>query len=99
MIYLFYFLSPAIFLALVFPLAIQYQNGWRWVYPLAIVTLMVDVIANYTCLAVLTLDWPMRGEHTFSQRLSRLRFDFGWRGKLVAPIIKYLNWVHPNHIK
>ena len=90
----------SVLLALLYPLAVQYERGgwWRLVAPVTIVTLVLDVIANYTELAVLTWDFPQRNEYTFSTRLKRLKFDYGWRGKLVTPVIRYLNHFDNGHV-
>jgi hypothetical protein len=92
------FFSPAVVLAILFPLAIQYQNGWRWVMPITLIAAILDVIANFSCLALVTLDWPRSGEMTFSQRLHRLQYDTGWRGSLARFVVACLNWVQPNHV-
>lgn len=89
-------------LALLFPFAIQYERGgwWRVLAPITLLTVIVDVAANYTELALLTWDHPRPGEHTFSQRLYRLQFNTDWRGSLARPIVDALNYFAPiQHIK
>jgi hypothetical protein len=43
----------SILLALLYPIAVQYERGglWRIVLPVTMVTLVIDLIANYTELA------------------------------------------------
>lgn len=88
----------SIFLAILYPIAIQYERGgwWRVLAPLLILALIVDIIANYTELALLTWDWPQRGEYTFSQRLTRLRYYGDWRGNIARSVIPYLDYFDPD---
>lgn len=72
-------------LLLLWPLyiiGIQYKRGgiWSMVLPITFVTFVLDVILNYTELALVTWDFPKKEEHTFSQRLLRLNRDNKWRG-------------------
>lgn len=87
----------SILLAALYPVAVQYTRGgwWQLLAPVTLFALMVDIIANYTELALLTWDRPANGEWTFSTRLKRLQFDLGWRGTLVKPVIVYLNYFDP----
>lgn len=86
-------------LLLLYPLAVQYLRGgwWRVLAPLTLFTLILDAIANYTILAVLTWDWPRQGERTFSVRLQRLVFEIDWRGTVARMIARYLNLFDPTH--
>ncbi|QDL55292.1 hypothetical protein [Rhodoferax aquaticus] len=91
-------------LALLYPIAIQIERGgwWRLLAPVTLFALLVDVIANYTELVVLTFDFPRRGEWTFSTRLERLVLSSDWRGRAARPISRLLNWIAPTghpHIK
>ena len=88
-------------LALLYPVAIQYKRGGAWValLPIALVTAIIDVIANYTELALLTWQMPLRTEATFSQRLPRLRRGNRWQRFVAAIVIPYLNYFDPGHIK
>lgn len=81
-----------------YPLAIQYEvRGWRIKYFYWSVGLL-DVLVNYTELAVLTADFPKRGEYTFSTRLIRLRRG-NWYNRLWArAVIPYLNYFQPGHV-
>lgn len=83
---------------LIYPIAIQYERGglWRAFYLMAAVGLVIDVIANYTELTLLTLDWPKRGEWTFSKRLKRLVLDAGWRGSVARYVAKILDVIAPS---
>lgn len=83
-----------VLLALLYVPAVQYNRGglWQLMLPVTVLTLLIDVIANYTELALLTWDWPRKGEYTFSHRLARLQFDAGWRGRLAKLAIAYTNY-------
>lgn len=88
----------SILLLLLYPLAIQYEvRKWpiRYLYYL---TGLIDVIANYTELAVLTLDIPRKGEYTFSQRLCRLQYGNLYQRCWAKVIIPYLNFFQANHV-
>ena len=63
--------------------------------PLTLLTIGVNMLANYTELALLTWDFPQEGEHTFSQRLKRLVREDGWRGVLARGIAEVLNYFAP----
>lgn len=88
----------SLLLALLYPLAIQYerQGWWRIVAPITLLALLIDVIANHTELALLTWDWPRKGEWTFSQRLKRLRFCMNWRADIANIVIPYLDFFDPH---
>jgi hypothetical protein len=88
-------------LALLYPIAIQYKRGGAWsaLLPLAFVTGVIDVIANYTELALLTWQFPLRTEPTFSHRLYRLRKGNRWQRFVARVVIPYLNFFDPGHIK
>ena len=87
-----------ILLALLYPIAVQYDRGGRWrlLAPLTVLTIGINMLANYTELALLTWDFPQPGEHTFSQRLKRLVNDRGWRGVLARGIAAGLNYFAPD---
>ena len=88
----------SIILALLYPLAIQYERGgyWRVLTPVTFIALVIDIFVNYTELALVTLDFPQYGEFTFSQRLKRLKYDHGWRGYFAHVVIKYLDYFDPH---
>lgn len=87
-----------ILLALLYPIAIQYERkGWWYlVLPITIVALVIDVLANYTELALLTLDFPKAGEYTFSQRLVRLNKNQGIRGIIARKVSVVLDALAPS---
>jgi predicted metal-dependent hydrolase len=87
----------SIILALLYPIAIQVERGgwWYLLAPVTLIVLLVDVIANYTELALLTLDWPKSGEWTFSTRCKRLQHDTGWRGRIARVVRDYTNFFDP----
>lgn len=93
----------SLILLCLYPLAIQYQRGgwFKLLLPITLFALVIDVIANYTELALLTWDFPKEKEYTFSERLVRLQYDTSWSGKIAKPIVKYCNYFSPNgnHIR
>ncbi len=63
---------------------------WAMASPLLAVGVPLDWLLNYSLLALLTWDWPREGERLFSQRLSRLTRELGFRGwycRLVAKVL------------
>ncbi len=88
----------SLLLLLLYPLAIQYERGgwWRLVAPITAIALVVDILANYTELALLFWDWPQEGEYTFSLRLRRLQHNDSKRGELAWYIAYLLNWISPS---
>jgi len=90
----------SLLLALLYPLAIQYERGgwWRVVLPVTALALVIDVLANYSELALLTWDWPQANEFTFSKRLARLRLLPGWRGWACWRVARWLDWCAPSGV-
>lgn len=89
----------SIFLLLpLYAIGIQVERGgwWRVLWPVTAVALLLDVVLNFTELALLTMDRPLRGEWTFSQRLSRLCQDAGSRGHLARYIKRALDAIAPS---
>ena len=83
---------------------IQYERKgiFYLVLPITIIAGILDIILNYTELAILTLDFPRKGEYTFSMRLERLVDRTDWRGNFARFVKKYmLDWADPDgvHIK
>jgi hypothetical protein len=97
------FASLPVALALLFPFAIQYKRpGLRepWLflaYVVAGIATVIDIIANYTTLALLLWDWPQAGEFTFSKRLVRLKGRADWKGDIARDIAVILNRIDPLH--
>ena len=89
---------PALLLGYI--VGIQYERGgwWRLVAPVTVAFLMLNVLLNFTLLALITLDLPRKGETTFSKRLKRLQFDLGWRGKLALAIKSVLDRFDPDGV-
>ncbi len=87
-------------LIILYPLAIQgLRTGfWRVLVPLTILAWVVDVIANYTELALLTWDFPRKREITFSDRCLRLVKQDGWAGFVGRCTQKYCNFFYAGHI-
>lgn len=90
-----------ILLALLYPIAVQYERGgwWRMVMPITLVALFIDLIANYTELALITWDFPAKHEWTFSTRAQRLQYYSGWRGYFARAVKAYCNFFFKNHIR
>lgn len=103
------FFSPTFLLMILYPIGVQSTRTstiaklfYPITIPVVILALILDVIANYTSLALLTLDFPMKGEYTFSTRMdNRLVFNTNWLGTVSRAICKVLNWfTYPEkHIK
>lgn len=74
---------------------IERRGWWLALLPVTLVALVLDVVLNYTELALLTLDFPRRGEWTFSTRLKRLRDATGWRGHTARYIARGLDAIAP----
>ena len=89
----------SVFLLLpLYAIGIQFERGgwWRMVLPVTLVALLLDVVLNYTELALLTLDFPVKNEWTFSTRLARLRYDSDWRGDTARYIARGLDAIAPS---
>lgn len=77
---------------------IQYFRGglWRVFAPITLFGGFIDIILNYTELALLTWDFPKKNEVTFSKRLKRLQYNTDWKGSLARFIAKWmLDWADP----
>lgn len=85
-------------LALLYPIAIQYERGdwWKLLLPITLFTLIIDIIANYTELA-LVFGFPKQYEYTFSSRLKRLSYRADWKGDLAQWCVNYCNRFDPQH--
>lgn len=59
--------------ALLYPIAIAYKRGGIFapLKVLALLTAVLDVIANYTEWALI-FGWPSKGDHTITKRLKRM---------------------------
>lgn len=79
-------------------ISIQHERGGLWLLliPIALFSLVIDVILNYTELSVLTCDFPKKGEWTFSKRLSRLQHNTDWRGDFARYLANCLNQIAPS---
>ncbi|CAB4134828.1 hypothetical protein UFOVP275_21 [uncultured Caudovirales phage] len=88
----------SILLILFYCFGIQYERGgwWRVFSVIAVVGLVIDVIANYTELAIVTGDFPRKGEWTFSKRLRRLQQNNDWRGDFARYIGGCLDKIAPS---
>ena len=86
-----------------YAIGIQYERGgwWRVCYIVAWPALLLDCLLNFTELALMTLDWPRRGEWTFSTRLERLQYASGWRGSACWYLSRVLDVIAPSgiHVK
>lgn len=83
-----------------YPIAIQYERGgiWRVLLPLYIITALLDVVANYTEISLLLLEWPKPKQYTVSKRISYLIPCLGWKGSIAYMVARYLNYFSANHI-
>ena len=88
----------SLLLFLLYPLAVQYNRGgaWRLLFPVTLVAFLLDILANYTELAILTGDFPREGEYTFSQRCKRMKLQDTWGGKVARFIEPYLDYFDPS---
>ena len=89
-----------ILLAIFYPIAVQAERGGWWliVTPITFIALILDVVANYTELALITWDFPANGEWTFSTRLKRLQYYTGWRGSFARVCRDYCNFFDAGHV-
>lgn len=87
----------SLLLALLYPIAIQYERGgwWRILLPVTLLALAIDVLANWTELAIV-FGLPRRGEWTFSKRLRRLSLLPGWRSTAARWCIAYTDFFDPD---
>lgn len=89
-----YFLWPAYVFCMAMVRA--YDEGkvsivaWVLAAPLVLAAIALDVFLNFTVFALMTWDFPRRGEWTFSQRLSRLVRQGGARGKVAEWLAYHL---------
>ena len=84
-------------LAVVYPLAIQYERGgwWRLLLPLTAVAALVDVWLNWTTFSLYLWSAPAKREYTLSQHLERLVFAPAWRGYFARAVARYTNLFDP----
>lgn len=87
-----------LFLLPLFALAIQTERGgyWRVFVVFMPPAMLLDVILNFTELALLTWDFPRSGEWTFSVRLKRLIKRDDWRGAVARYLAGVLNSIDPS---
>jgi hypothetical protein len=80
-------------------MAIQYERkgAWQLLFPLYLLTALLDTLANYTEVSLLCMAWPEKGKPTVSMRIPALLFNQGWRGNLAFYVAKYLNYFAPGH--
>lgn len=107
----FFILSPFV-LAILYPIAIQYERGGFWFILVPFVTFptfLIDIFANATMISIIYGEMPFkyshilnRREYTFSDRLERLVKDESHELYNVSVMIAlWLNKVSPSkkHIK
>ena len=85
-------------------IGIQYERKgvFYLLLPITLIAAIIDIILNYTELALITMDFPKSGEYTFSMRLERLVDRDDWRGTISRFIkVHMLDWADPDgvHIK
>lgn len=90
----------SILLALLFPLAIQYERGgwWKLLLVIGIPCYLVDLVAARTDFALLMWRWPRPEERTVSQALRTIVKDPGWRGVFARGIARYVNLFDRGHV-
>lgn len=100
--YLFLFfigLPGALFVGYTIGIQYQRESWWLWVRMVCLlvagVTMLLDVIAEWTVLSIYMFEFPEPGEYTFSDRLERLCLESGWRGWIGLRISRLLNWIAP----
>lgn len=84
--------------AFLYPLAIQFKRGGLWlaVTPITLLVVLLDVLANYTELALI-FGWPREGEYTITRRIRRMHFDeVEARRKLAELVQVYLDAAEPD---
>lgn len=88
----------SLLLLILYFIGIQYQRDgwWLLVLPITLLAFVLDVFLNFTELALLTWDFPRKGEWTFSTRLARLRNSEGWQGTQARYFIRCLDAIAPN---
>lgn len=88
----------SLLLLLIYPFAIQIERGGIFLVlaPITGLALLIDVIANYTELALITRDWPARGEWTFSTRCKRLQYYDTPGGAIARWTKSYCNHFAPS---
>jgi hypothetical protein len=102
-----YILALPLILAILYPIAIQYERGglWQIFYLVAVPAVIVDFFANFLVFSIVFYDKPFRYsatlhrlEYTFSDRLERLVFELGWKRKVARFIAKTLNSIAPSKV-
>lgn len=84
--------------AFLYPLAIQAKRKGPWLalWPLVALTMLLDVLANYTELAFI-FGWPREGEYTITRRIRRMHFDeVAARRDLAKLVQTYLDACEPD---
>lgn len=84
--------------AFLYPIAIQAKRKGPWIvlWPLVLITMLIDVLANYTELAFI-FGWPREGEYTITRRIRRMHFDkVEARRKLAELVQVYLDAAEPD---
>ena len=84
--------------AVLYPIAITYKKGGLFapLKALALITALIDVLANYTELALI-FGWPREGEYTITRRIRRMHFDeVAARRKLAELVQVYLDAAEPD---
>ena len=98
------FIWLPLILAALYPIAVQYERGVRWVIPITAFALVLDAYLNWTTMCVYFWEMPRKRigetktEYTISDRLKRLKHDSGWRGNAARYLGRYLNFFSPGHI-
>ena len=88
--------SPLL-LAVLYPIAVQYERGGncRWLFPFYAAAGLLSTLVNFTWLTLITRDLPRKREITTSQRCERLVYADGFSGALARAIARYTNRFDP----
>lgn len=97
MTYFFILLTSPLLLAVLYPLAIQYERGGRcrWLLLVYAAAGLLSVLVNFTWFSLVCWETPRKREITTSQRCERLVFDPGWRGSIARAIARFTNRFDP----
>lgn len=89
-------LSPLL-LAVLYPIAVQYERGgrWRWLFVFYAAAGLLSTLVNFTWITLITRDLPRKREITTSQRCERLVYADGFSGVLARAIARYTNYFDP----
>lgn len=86
------------FTAFLYPAAIQFKRGGLWlaVTPITLLVVLLDVLANYTELALI-FGWPQDKDYTITRRIRRMHADESPARRELAQLVQvYLDACEPD---